>query len=140
VRSHLVPVADVLVSGGTGVLLALIAIDARSSPGWVSLGVALAVIQGAALHWRRRRPELVMLVTLVAAAAFFALAPDSVIPFAPLFAVHSRAATRPPPRVASRAGRPRGPVRAELPHHVGRRHDVHDGAGGRLVGARRGGA
>ena len=95
-RSHLAPVADVLVPWGTGVLLALIAIDAHSSPGWVSLGVALAVIQGAALHWRRGRPELVMAVTLVAATAFFALAPDTVIPFAPLFAVHSLAATRPP--------------------------------------------
>ncbi len=95
-RSHLAPVADVLVPWGTGVLLALIAIDAQSSPGGVLLGIALAVIQGAALHWRRRRPELVTAVTLAAAAAFVPLAPETVIPFAPLFAVHSLAATRPP--------------------------------------------
>jgi signal transduction histidine kinase len=95
-RSHLAPVADVLIPWGTGVLLALIAVDAQSAPGLGLLGVALAVIQGAALHWRRRRPELVMAITLLAAAGFFPLAPDTVIPFAPLFAVHSLAATRPP--------------------------------------------
>jgi Histidine kinase len=37
-----------------------------------------------------------MAITLLAAGGFFALAPDTVIPFAPLFAVHSLAATRPP--------------------------------------------
>jgi signal transduction histidine kinase len=95
-RWNLAPVADVLVPWGTGVLLALIAIDAHSSPLLVLLGIALAAVQGAALHWRRRRPELVMAITLLAAGGFFALAPDTVIPFAPLFAVHSLAATRPP--------------------------------------------
>jgi len=95
-RWNLAPVADVLVPWGTGVLLALIAIDAHIAPLLVLLGIALAAVQGVALHWRRRRPELVMAITLLAAAGFFALVPDTVIPFAPLFAIHSLAATRPP--------------------------------------------
>jgi hypothetical protein len=56
-RWNLAPVADVLVPWGTGVLLALIAIDAHSSPLLVLLGIALAAVQGAALHWRRRAPS-----------------------------------------------------------------------------------
>jgi signal transduction histidine kinase len=98
-RWNLAPVADVLVPWGTGVLLALIAIDARATPTdwpWLIVGLALAAIQGAALRWRRRYPERVTAVTLAAAAAFVPIAPDTVIPFAPLFAVHSLAATRPP--------------------------------------------
>jgi signal transduction histidine kinase len=98
-RSHLAPVADVLVPWGTGVLLALIVIDERATPTdwpWLIVGLALAAIQGAALHWRRREPERVTAVTLAAAAAFVPIAPETVIPFAPMFAVHSLAATRPP--------------------------------------------
>jgi signal transduction histidine kinase len=98
-RSHLAPVADVLMPWGTGVLLALIVIDERATPTdwpWLIVGLALAVIQGAALHWRRRHPERVTAVTLAAAAAFVPIAPETVIPFAPMFAVHSLAATRPP--------------------------------------------
>jgi signal transduction histidine kinase len=98
-RSHLAPVADVLVPWGTGVLLALIVIDERATPTdwpWLIVGLALAAIQGVALHWRRRHPERVTAVTLAAAAAFVPIAPETVIPFAPMFAVHSLAATRPP--------------------------------------------
>jgi signal transduction histidine kinase len=98
-RSHLAPVADVLVPWGTGVLLALIVIDERATPTdwpWLIVGLALAAIQGVALRWRRRRPERVTAVTLAAAAAFVPIAPETVIPFAPMFAVHSLAATRPP--------------------------------------------
>src|SRR4051812_11644313 len=98
-RSQLAPVADVLVPWGTGCLLALIVIDERATPTdwpWLVVGLALAVIQGAALHWRRRHPERVMAITLAGAAAFYPIAPESVIPFAPMFAIHSLAATRPP--------------------------------------------
>src|SRR5262245_59993332 len=98
-RAHLAPVADVLVPWGTGVLLALIAIDERATPTdwpWLIVGLALAAIQGAALRWRRSHPERVTAVTLAAAAAFVPVAPETVTPFAPMFAVHSLAATRPP--------------------------------------------
>jgi signal transduction histidine kinase len=98
-RSHLAPVADVLVPWGTGVLLALIVMDERATPTdrpWLIVGLVLAALQGVALRWRRRYPERVTAVTLAAAAAFVPIAPETVIPFAPMFAVHSLAATRPP--------------------------------------------
>jgi len=44
-RWNLAPVADVLVPWGTGVLLALIAIDAHSSPLLVLLGIAIAAVR-----------------------------------------------------------------------------------------------
>jgi signal transduction histidine kinase len=93
-RAQLGPVADVLVPWGTGVFLALVPIDYVSGARLV-LALALAVVQGAALHWRRRRPERVMAITVLAGAAYWAVVPDVVIPFAALFAVHSLAATRP---------------------------------------------
>jgi signal transduction histidine kinase len=60
------------------------------------LAFALAVVQGAALHWRRERPVLVAAVVLPAALMFQLLVPEGVIPLAGLFAVGSLAAARPP--------------------------------------------
>jgi signal transduction histidine kinase len=60
------------------------------------LGVLLAIVQGAALHWRRERPELVMAVVLAAGAGYQALVPELVVPIAGLFAIGSLAAARPP--------------------------------------------
>jgi signal transduction histidine kinase len=61
-----------------------------------SAAMALAVVQGAALHWRRKRPELVMAVVLASGFAFQLIVPEVVIPIAGLFAIGSLAAARPP--------------------------------------------
>jgi signal transduction histidine kinase len=56
----------------------------------------LAVVQGAALHWRRERPELVMAVVLVSGLGYQLIVPEIVLPIAGLFAIGSLAAARPP--------------------------------------------
>ena len=62
----------------------------------LALGVPLAVIQGAALRWRRLHPGRVAVIVLPCAAGLQLLAPDGTIPAAGLFAVGSLAAARPP--------------------------------------------
>ena len=60
------------------------------------LSIALAVVQSAALHWRRQRPELVAAIALTAGFAYHLLVPEIVLPVAGFFAVGSLAAARPP--------------------------------------------
>jgi len=60
------------------------------------IGMALAVVQGAALRWRRERPELVMAVVLASGFGFQLIVPEVVLPIAGLFAIGSLAAARPP--------------------------------------------
>ena len=55
-----------------------------------------AVVQGAALHWRRERPELVTAVVLVSAFGYQLIVPEIVLPVAGVFAIGALAATRPP--------------------------------------------
>ena len=62
--------------------------------GWVAL--LLAVVQGAALHWRRERPELVMAVVLASGLGYQLIVPEIVLPIAGFFAIGSLAAARPP--------------------------------------------
>jgi signal transduction histidine kinase len=98
-RSQLQRFADIAIPWGMTIFLLLVVLG--ENPGKESsleffAGAALAIVQGAALHWRRRRPELVVAVTLPCAAAFQLLFPDTVVPFAALFAVASLAAARPP--------------------------------------------
>src|SRR4051794_26517727 len=98
-RRRLARVADFAIPWGVGIFLALVVVDDVATPTtwWaLLLGVALAAVQGAALRWRRRRPEAVMAVTVVAGLAMQPIAPELVVPFAGLFAVGSLAATRPP--------------------------------------------
>jgi signal transduction histidine kinase len=90
--------ADTLVPWGVGLFLILVAMDEQATPTtwWrLLLGILLAIVQGAALHWRRRYPERVMAVTLVASLGFWFLVPEVVIPIAPLFAIGSLAAAGP---------------------------------------------
>ena len=60
------------------------------------LGTLVGVVQGAALHWRRSRPVLVLAVTLAGALATQALAPDVILPIPGYFAIFALAAERPP--------------------------------------------
>jgi signal transduction histidine kinase len=80
-------------------LLLVVGEEEPAGPGidaerWI--GMALAVVQGAALHWRRERPELVMAVVLASGFVFQLIVPEVVVPIAGLFAIGSLAAARPP--------------------------------------------
>ena len=58
--------------------------------------VVLAVVQGAALSWRRRRPELVTAVTVAAGIPYQLIVPEIGIPFAALVALWSLTLACPP--------------------------------------------
>jgi signal transduction histidine kinase len=97
-RRLLTRFADIAIPWGVGLFLFLVALDVGrhvEGPGLVLLGLALAVAQGAALHWRRRYPERVMAVALAGGLGVWLLAPDVVLPVAGLFAIASLAAVRP---------------------------------------------
>jgi signal transduction histidine kinase len=100
-RRLLQRIADYLIPWGVGVFLFLVMLDPETrreglAPVLVLLGLGLAVVQGAALRWRRRRPEAVMAVAVVGGLGFHLLAPELVIPVAGLFAIFALAGTRPP--------------------------------------------
>ncbi len=98
-RRQAARLADRLIPWGVGLLLVLTAIDEYASPTWWSLLVlscALAVVQAGALRWRRRFPERVTVIALVAGLAYQLLVPEIVLPVAGFFAVGSLAAARPP--------------------------------------------
>ena len=98
-RRQLARLGDWAIPWGVGLLLVLTAIDEYATPTWWSLlvlSIALAVVQSAALHWRRQRPELVAAIALTAGFAYHLLVPEIVLPVAGFFAVGSLAAARPP--------------------------------------------
>ena len=76
----------------------LVAVDYREGDPPVALvaAIVLAVVQGAALTWRRERPELVTAVVLAAGVPYHLLVPDLIIPFAGLVALWSLAMARAP--------------------------------------------
>jgi signal transduction histidine kinase len=94
-----VTIADFAIPWGVGLFLALVVLDSgrTDSSGMTLLGLALAALQGGALHWRRRWPELTMVVALASGLAFQLFAPEVVLPIPGLFAMGSLAALRPPP-------------------------------------------
>jgi signal transduction histidine kinase len=98
-RKLLSRLADFAIPWGVAGFLVLVAVDEYATPTWwglLVLAVALAIVQGVALRWRRRRPELVTAVVLVAGLAYLVLVPEIVLPIAGFFAVGSLAAARPP--------------------------------------------
>jgi signal transduction histidine kinase len=98
-RRQLGRLGDFAVPWGVGLFLALVAMDERATPtSWplFLVGVALAIAQGLALRWRRRRPEQVMAAVLVLGLAYFVVVPEVVLPIAGFFAIWSLAAARPP--------------------------------------------
>ena len=92
-RRHLQRVLDYAIPWGVGLFLGLVVLDYAE---YELPGILLAAVSGAALRWRRRRPELTMAVTLLAGLGLQLLAPEVVIPIAGQFAVGSLAATRSP--------------------------------------------
>ena len=97
-RSSLEAVGDFVIPWGVGLFYVLVTLgDEDVSRPWpeLSLGLALAVVQGTALRWRRRRPEAATAVVLAAGLAFQLLLPELVVPIAGLFAIWSLAGTRP---------------------------------------------
>ncbi len=60
------------------------------------VGMLAAVVQGAALWWRRSHPQTVTAIALAGGLVIWAVAPDGVIPFAGLVAVFTLAANRVP--------------------------------------------
>jgi signal transduction histidine kinase len=99
VRSRLRRFGGALIPWAVAIFLLLVVGDEEGGgPGFdpaLWAGYALAVVQGAALHWRRERPELVMAVVLVSGFALQLIVPEIVIPIAGLFAIGSLAAARP---------------------------------------------
>jgi signal transduction histidine kinase len=91
-------VADVAIPWGVGLFLALLVLDEseRLSTPLVILGVVLGLAQGAALRWRRSRPEAVMGVAVVGGLGTLLLAPETILPIAGYFAMWSLAIARPP--------------------------------------------
>jgi signal transduction histidine kinase len=98
-RTQLGRLADFAIPWGVGLFLFLVVLD-ESSEGLafplVILGAVLAAVQGAALRWRRERPEQVMAVTLIGGFGTLLLAPETVLPVAGYFAIWSLARARPP--------------------------------------------
>jgi signal transduction histidine kinase len=98
-RTQLGRFADFAIPWGVGLFLFLVVLD-ESSEGLafplVILGAVLAAVQGAALRWRRERPEQVMAITLIGGLGTLLLAPETVLPVAGYFAIWSLALGRPP--------------------------------------------
>lgn len=93
--------ADYAIPSGVAIVLVLSMLDVEVRredlpSALVVLGLALSIAQGAALRWRRERPELVMAIALFGGLGILVLAPEVVLPLAGFFAVFSLAATRPP--------------------------------------------
>ena len=98
VFSGFVRLFDVLLPWVLGLLYLATARDFQQGEPVVAqvAGAVLGVVQGAALFWRRRRPELVMAVLLATGVPYHVLVPEIGIPFAPLFALWTLTLTRPP--------------------------------------------
>jgi signal transduction histidine kinase len=98
-RARLARLTDVCIPAGLGIFMVAVVTDPPTRPssaGLTLVAVSLAVVQAAALWWRRRRPVEVTLVVLASGVALQLLAPEIVVPFAGLFAVGALAAACPP--------------------------------------------
>jgi signal transduction histidine kinase len=96
-RSRLQRIADVAVPVVVALFLASLVEDqARDQPGViVALGILAALLQGAALWWRRTHPVAVMAIALAGGLVIHLVAPDGLFPYAGLIAIGSLAARRP---------------------------------------------
>jgi signal transduction histidine kinase len=100
-RSRLRRLGGASIPWAVAIFLVLVAGEEEPAQQGFDLGrsaaMVLAVVQGAALHWRRERPELVTGVVLASGFGFQLIVPEVVIPIAGFFAIGSLAAARPPP-------------------------------------------
>jgi signal transduction histidine kinase len=99
-RGRLARVFDAVVAWGLSALYVMMAFDEWADPiRWgLPVAVVAGVVQGAALWWRWKAPEIVLAVVLAAAIPYHLLVPETTIPWAGLFAVWALARTRPPAR------------------------------------------
>ena len=91
--------ADVAVPWAVGLFLVLVALgegEDGAPAGVVLLLIALAVLQGVALRWRRTHPLPVTAVALIGGLAVLLISPESVMPVAGYFAVGAMASVWPP--------------------------------------------
>ena len=91
--------ADYVIPWGVGLLLVMSVLD-EGGESLDSLevlgGLVAAVVQAGALRWRRTHPEPVSAIALAGSVVILLLAPETVLPFAALFAVFALACERPP--------------------------------------------
>jgi signal transduction histidine kinase len=98
-RSSLSRLGGALVPWLVAIFLVLVAGDELGPDppaGARPLASALAVVQGVALHWRRRRPEAATAIVLAAGLGYQLIVPEIVLPIAGFFAIGALAAERPP--------------------------------------------
>jgi signal transduction histidine kinase len=100
-RTRLRRFGGALVPWAVAIFLVLVAGDELpAQPGEFDVArtaaMLLAVVQGAALYWRRKRPELVTAVVLAGGVGYQLIVPEVVLPIAGVFAIGSLAAARPP--------------------------------------------
>jgi signal transduction histidine kinase len=77
-------------------LLSLVESSTSGDPsGLIALALVAAVVQGAALWWRRSYPLTVFAIALAGFVAIFLVAPEGVFPYAALIAIATVAALRP---------------------------------------------
>ena len=91
-------VVDLLLPWLVGALYVLTARDFRDDDSTLAqiAAVVFGVVQGAALAWRRQRPELVTAVVVATGVPYHLIVADLGIPFAGLIAVWTLALNRPP--------------------------------------------
>jgi signal transduction histidine kinase len=96
-RERLRQLVDVAIPIVVTAVLVGVVLDPNVEPGPLkALGLALAVVQGVALWWRRAYPERVMAIALAGGLAIQLIAADGVLPWAGLVALGSLASLRPP--------------------------------------------
>jgi signal transduction histidine kinase len=95
-RGRAALVVDAAVCLAVALLLAGVVGESDPGPPWGAIGTAAAVVQGVALWWRRKRPELVMAVALAGGVVVQLVSADGIFPFAALVALGSLTFRRPP--------------------------------------------
>jgi signal transduction histidine kinase len=99
-RSRLRRLGGATIPWAVAIFLVLVAGDELPAQPGLDLeraaALLLAVVQGAALHWRRERPELVTGIVLAGGLGYQLIVPEIVLPIAGFFAIGSLAANRPP--------------------------------------------
>ncbi len=87
---------DFLICAAVALLVVGVVGDGDAEQPWRAIAMVAAIGQGAALWWRRSRPELVMAITLAGSVVVQLVSSDGIFPFAALVALGSLTYRRPP--------------------------------------------